>query len=55
MRQQNLLFETAAEWLIMMVVCAEKYDWNDRKDVRGNWIEKIINCVYQTLFLDEGM
>ena len=43
-----LFFAMAAAGLILMVVCAKKFD---RKDVRGNWIEEIINCVSQTLVL----
>ena len=43
-----LLFIAAGIGLILMVVCAKKFD---RKDVRGNWIEEIINCAVQALVL----
>ena len=43
-----LLFILAGIGLTLMVVCARKFD---RKDIRGNWIEEIINCVVQALVL----
>ena len=43
-----LLFIAAGIGLILMVVCAKKFD---RKDIRGNWIEEIINCGVQALVL----
>ena len=43
-----LLFILAGIGLTLMVVCARKFD---RKDIRGNWIEEIINCAVQALVL----
>lgn len=43
-----LFFALAGIGLILMIVCARKFD---RKDIRGNWIEEGINCVVQALVL----
>ena len=43
-----LYFIAAAIGMILMLICGKKFD---RKDIRGNWIEEIINCVVQALVL----
>lgn len=43
-----ILFNAAAIGMILMLICGKKYD---RKDIRGNWIEEIINCVVQAMAL----
>ena len=43
-----ILFNAAAIGMILMLICGKKYD---RKDIRGNWIEEIINCVVKAMAL----
>ena len=43
-----LFFAAAGIGIILMFVCGKKFD---RKDIRGNWIEEIINCFVQALVL----